>query len=82
MQRHESVRDGQGENDSKGGVQLLNEYLDDPPDVKLWPDARQECHRCGKRGRLYCSDCLVFVGTPSGVETPTNLQLPLQVMRI
>ncbi|CAM9518336.1 unnamed protein product, partial [Hapterophycus canaliculatus] len=61
------------------GVQLLNEYLDDPPDVKLWPEARQECHRCGKRGRLYCSDCLLFVGTPSGVKTPADLRLPLKV---
>eukprot|EP00903_Cladosiphon_okamuranus_P006630 g6475.t1 len=57
----------------------LDEYLDDPPDIKLWPEARQACHGCGKRGRLYCSACLVFIGTPTGVETPTNMQLPLQV---
>lgn len=57
----------------------LDEYLDNPPNVKLWPDARQDCHGCGKRGRLYCSDCLVFLGPPAGVKTPTELRLPLQV---
>lgn len=57
----------------------LDAYLDNPPDIKLWPEARQNCALCGKRSRLYCSDCLVFVGTPSGVKTPTKLRLPLEV---
>lgn len=58
----------------------LDEYLDNPPDIKLWPETRQNCVRCGKRSRLYCSDCLLFVGTPTGVKTPTDhLRLPLQV---
>lgn len=57
----------------------FDEYLDNPPSCRLWPEDRQECPQCGKRGRLYCSDCLVFVGTPDGVDVPTGLQLPLQV---
>ncbi len=55
----------------------LDEYLDNPPDVRLWN--KENCDRCGKKTRLFCADCLVFVGTPPGVETPTGLRLPLQV---
>lgn len=56
----------------------LDAYLDSPPNIKLWPEARQCCVRCGKRSRLYCSDCLLFVGTPTGMKTPTELRLPLE----
>ncbi|CAM9340445.1 unnamed protein product, partial [Ectocarpus sp. 8 AP-2014] len=61
------------------GASAMEEYLERPPDINLWPQGRQECHRCGKRVRLYCPDCLILVGTPDGVETPTELRLPLQV---
>eukprot|EP00904_Undaria_pinnatifida_P007019 jgi/Undpi1/3447/HiC_scaffold_16.g06819.m1 len=57
----------------------LDEYLDNPPSCRLWPEARQECPQCRKRGRLYCAECLVFVGAPDGVDVPTGLQLPLEV---
>lgn len=57
----------------------LDEYLDNPPSCRPWPEARQECPQCRKRGRFYCSDCLVFVSTPDGVNVPTGLRLPLQV---
>lgn len=57
----------------------LDEYLDNPPSCRPWPEARQECPQCRKRGRFYCSDCLVFVGTPDGVKVPTGLRLPVEV---
>lgn len=60
----------------------LDEYLDNPPSCRLWPEARQECPQCRKRGRLYCAECLVFVGAPDGVDVPTGLQLPLEVKRV
>lgn len=57
----------------------FDEYLDNPPSCRPWPEARQECPQCRRRGRFYCSDCLVFVGTPDGVDVPTGLRLPLEV---
>lgn len=66
-----------------GSSSSLDAYLDNPPDIKLWPEARQNCTRCGKRSRLYCPDCLLFVGTPAGVKTPpTELRLPLEASAI
>ena len=58
---------------------MMNDYLDNPPDCALWPETRQECKVCGKRGRFYCPDCLVFVGKPDRVEVRLELQLPLKV---
>lgn len=57
----------------------LGEYLDNPPSCRPWPEARQECPKCRKRGRFYCCDCLVFVGKPDGVDVPMGLRLPLEV---
>lgn len=57
----------------------MDEYLENPPGCGLWPAMRQECHGCGKRGRFYCPDCLVFVGKPDEVEVPLELKLPLKV---
>lgn len=58
---------------------VLDQYLDNPPDCTLWPEARIECPGCGRRGRLYCPDCLILIGKPDEVRVPTTLELPLQV---
>lgn len=81
MLAHPSVRDLEPEERQDLAVppSALDEYLDNPPDASLWPKSREECGECGKRGRFYCPDCLVFVGKPDNVDVPLGLRLPLQV---
>lgn len=60
-------------------LSIFDAYLDNPPNCALWPEGREECPQCGKKGRFYCPDCLVFVGKPDEVDVPLGLRLPLQV---